>query len=335
MIRVAINGFGRIGRMVLRAGIDNPDIEFVAINDLGDANNLAYLLNFDSVHGRFKYKAEVEDGDIIVNGRRIKVLHEKNPEKLPWKELGIDVVAECTGIFRTREGGEMHLRAGARRVVLSAPPKGEGYVKTIVMGVNEHELSGEDKVISNASCTTNCMAPVAKVINDNFRVKRAFMTTAHGYTANQRIVDGPHKDFRRGRAAAVNLVPTTSGAAKSVVEVIPDLRGKFHSSAIRVPVPCGSLIYLVCAVEKWASVEEVNRLFENVSKYHLKGILEYCTEPLVSEDIIGNPHSCILDSALTETDGDLIKLVVWYDNEWGYSCRMVDLMERVGKLLGK
>ncbi|HHE36851.1 MAG TPA: type I glyceraldehyde-3-phosphate dehydrogenase [Candidatus Woesearchaeota archaeon] len=331
MVRVAINGFGRIGRMVFRAGHANPNIEWVAFNDLTDTKTLANLLIHDSVHGRFQGEVSYTDNSLVVNGTEIKVFAEKDPEKLPWKELGVDLVVESTGFFRTKELAGKHLRAGARKVVISAPAKGEERVKTFVLGVNEHEYNKEeDVIISNASCTTNCLAPMVKVLNDNFRIKRGFMTTIHAYTGDQRLVDAPHKDLRRGRHAAINMVPTTTGAAKAVTEVIPELKGKLDGIAIRVPVPNGSVTDFVCEVEKAVTRQEVNELFRSVSKHHLKGILEYSEDPLVSTDIIGNPHSCIFDSQLTNVlEGNFIKVVGWYDNEWGYSCRMIDLINKM------
>ncbi|KYK26353.1 glyceraldehyde-3-phosphate dehydrogenase [Euryarchaeota archaeon SM23-78] len=328
MVRVAINGFGRIGRMVFRAGYNDPDIEWIAFNDLTDPKTLANLLKYDSVHGKFKGEVGYTDHSLIINGREIKVFAEKDPEKLPWRELNIDVVVESTGFFRTQELASKHLTAGAKKVLLSAPAKGEGEVKTIVLGVNEHAYDKQnDHLISNASCTTNCFAPVAKVFNDNYGINRGFMVTVHGYTADQRIVDGPHKDLRRARAAAVNIVPTSSGAAIAVEKVIPDLKGRLHSEAMRVPVLDGSIIYFVCELNKTPSAHEVNDLFRNVAQNHLKGILEYTDEPIVSTDVLGNPHSCIFDASLTEVDNNMLKVVAWYDNEWGYSWRMVDMIK--------
>ena len=329
MVRVAINGFGRIGRMVFRAGYNDPEIEWVAFNDLTDPKTLANLLKYDSVHDRFKGEVGYGEKSLIVNGKEIKIFAEKDPEKLPWKDMNIDVVVESTGFFRTKELASKHLTAGARKVLISAPAKG-GDVRTIVLGVNEHTYDrNNDHVVSNASCTTNCFAPVAKVLNDNYGIIRGFMVTVHAYTADQRIVDGPHKDLRRSRAAGINLVPTSSGAAIAVGEVIPDLKGRLHSEAIRAPVPNGSVIYFVCELNKTPGANEVNELFRSVSANHLKGILQYSEDPLVSTDIIGNPHSSIFDASLTEVDNSMLKVVAWYDNEWGYSCRMVDLLKRM------
>jgi glyceraldehyde-3-phosphate dehydrogenase type I len=327
MVRVAINGFGRIGRTVFKIGFEDKDIEFVAINDLVPVDNLAYLLKYDSVYGTYNKEVKVGKDSLIVDGKEIKVFCEKDPEKLPWKELNIDVVIESTGIFTHVEDARKHLKAGAKKVFVSAPTKGGG--KFIVKGVNEHTYDKEkDDIITIGSCTTNCVAPVVKVLNDNFKIKRGFLTTVHAYTATQGLVDKPNKkDFRRGRAAALNIVPTTTGAAKSVVEVIPELKGKFDGIALRVPVLCGSISDIVCIVEKETSVEEVNELFKNVSQYHLKGVLQYSEEPLVSTDIIGNPHSCIVDGSMTRVIGNLIKVLAWYDNEWGFSARMVDVLK--------
>jgi len=327
MIKVAINGFGRIGRQVLQAGINDPEIEWVAINDLTDTKTLAHLLKYDSVHGISKYSVKSTDGGIIIAGKFIKVFAEKDPEKLPWKDLNIDVVVESTGFFTDREGALKHLKAGAKKVLISAPAKGVDI--TLVKGVNEH-LYNKDKhhIISNASCTTNCLAPLVKVLNDNFGVVHGFMTTVHAYTADQRLVDAPHKDLRRARSAAVSTVPTTTGAAKTVAEVIPELRGKLDGLALRVPVPDGSITDFVCELNKDVTIEEINTLFKNVSEYHLKGIIQYSEEPLVSVDIIHNPHSAIFDSELTMVmDKRFVKVVAWYDNEWGYSNRMIDIIK--------
>jgi len=329
MVKVAINGFGRIGRQVLRIGINYPELEFVAVNDLGKIETLAYLLKYDSVHGKFNGSIEIQGKDLIVNGKRIHVLSEKEPDKLPWKKLDVDIVVECTGIFRTKELASLHLKAGANKVLISAPAKGNEPVKTIVMGVNEHKYDKEkDHIINNASCTTNCLAPVVKVLNDNFGIEQGFMTTIHSYTNDQKILDLPHKDLRRGRAAALNIIPTTTGAAKAVTEVIPELKGKLNGMAMRVPTPCGSITDFVCVLKKSATKEQVNELFKNVANHHLKNILEYSEEPLVSQDIINNPHSSIFDAESTMMINDkFLKVVAWYDNEWGYSNRIVDVLK--------
>ena len=326
-IKIAINGFGRIGRMVLKAGLDDPEIEFVAVNDLTDNNTLAYLFKYDSVQGVFPGTVEATDSTLVINGREIKSLAEKIPENLPWKELGVDVVVESTGFFRSKEDAEKHIKAGAKKVLISAPAKGDSDVKLLVLGVNEHEYNGET-VVSNASCTTNCLAPLVKVLHDNFKLKRGFMTTVHAYTSDQRIVDGPHKDLRRARAAAANIIPTTTGAAKAVTKVIPELKGKLDGMAIRVPVPDGSVTDFVCEVEKETTIQEINDLFKAASENELKGILQYTDDPIVSSDIIMNPHSSIFDSLSTNViGGNLIKVLGWYDNEWGYSCRMIDMIK--------
>lgn len=327
MVRVAINGFGRIGRQVLLAGIHDQSIEWVAINDLTDTKTLAHLLKYDSVHGVFDGEI-VDYGDSIsVNGKRIKVYAEKDPEKLPWKQLNVDVVVESTGFYTDRAGAEKHIKAGAKKVLISAPAKGVDI--TLVKGVNEHLYDkNKHNIVSNASCTTNCLAPIVKVLHDNFKVKRGFMTTVHAYTADQRLVDAPHKDLRRARSAAINITPTTTGAAKTVAEVIPELKGKLDGVSLRVPVPDGSITDFVCEVEKATTIEHINWLFRQVAEYHLKGIIEYTEDPLVSADIVHNSHSCIFDSALTNViGGNLIKVVAWYDNEWGYSCRMIDVLK--------
>jgi len=327
MVRVAINGFGRIGRQVLQAGINDLSIEWVAVNDLTDTKTLAHLLKYDSVHGISPYPVECDEKNLIVNGKVIKVLAEKDPSKLPWKELKIDVVVECTGFFTDREGAKLHLKAGAKKVVISAPAKEVDI--TIVKGVNEHLYDkSKHHIISNASCTTNCLAPIVKVLHDNFVVKRGFMVTAHAYTADQRLVDAPHKDLRRARSAAVSIIPTTTGAAKTVGEVIPALKGKLDGFAWRVPVPDGSIVQFTAEVQKPADVQKINWLFKQVAEYHMKGILQYTEDPLVSRDIIHNPHSCIFDAPSTNViDGTLVSVSGWYDNEWGYACRMVDVVK--------
>jgi glyceraldehyde 3-phosphate dehydrogenase len=329
VIRVAINGFGRIGRQVFQAGCKDPAIEFVAVNDLTDTVTLAHLLKYDSVHGRAKETIESRPDGIVVDGRFIKVFGEKDPEKLPWRELDIDVVVESTGFYTDREGASKHLKAGAKKVIISAPAKNPDI--TIVKGVNEHLYDrAKHNIISNASCTTNCLAPVVKVLNDNFGIVHGFMTTAHAYTADQRLVDAPHKDLRRARHAAVNICPTTTGAAVAVAEVIPELKGKLDGLALRVPVPDGSITDFVCELKKPTTREEINLLFKNVANFQLKGVLEYTEDQIVSTDIIHNPHSSIFDSSLTMVmDGKLVKVIAWYDNEWGYSNRVIDVIKLV------
>ncbi|MEK6693661.1 MAG: type I glyceraldehyde-3-phosphate dehydrogenase [Nitrospirota bacterium] len=324
-IKVGINGFGRIGRHFLRASSGYP-IEVVAINDLTDPKTLAHLLKYDSVHGPFKGDVAAKEEGLIFNGRDIRVLAKKDPLDLPWKDLGVDVVIESTGVFTKREDAEKHLKAGARKVIISAPAKGPDV--TIVLGVNEKSYdNSKHNIISNASCTTNCLAPVVKVLHDSFRIQKGYMVTVHAYTNDQRILDFPHKDLRRARAAAINIIPTTTGAAKAIGEVIPDLKGKLDGSARRVPVADGSLIDLTVVVEKSTSVEEVNRKIKESAEGAMKGYLQYSEEPLVSSDIIGNPHSSIFDAQSTQVmEGNLVHVVSWYDNEWGYSCRLRDLV---------
>ena len=331
MKNVAINGFGRIGRLVFRELFEKKEFQIVAINDLMDTKTLAHLLKRDSVHGTYEHKVVAGENCIIVNGISIKVLSEKTPENLPWNDLNVDFVVESTGIFRTQEGASKHLQAGARKVLISAPAKGD-VDATIVLGVNHKTLKKEDKIISNASCTTNCLAPVMKVITDNFDVDSAFMTTIHSYTMDQRLLDYPHKDLRRARAAAVNIVPTTTGAATATGKVIPVLKGKIDGMAVRVPTPNASLVDVSIIVERETTKEEINNLMKNASETYLKDILEYSEEPLVSTDIIGNPASSIFDSQVTLVNGRFIKILSWYDNEWGYSCRIVDIIKYISEM---
>ena len=330
MINVAINGFGRIGRLVLRAGIKDKNINWVAVNDITDAGTLAHLFKYDSVHRKYNGTVEHTEDSLIIDGKKIKVLSILDSTKYPWKEMKIDVVVECTGKFTDRAGAEQHLKAGAKKVLISAP--GKGMDMTIVMGVNDGMYDkNKHNVVSNASCTTNCLAPVVKVLHDNFRVKRGFMTTIHAYTADQKLVDAPHNDLRRARHAAVSIIPTTTGAAKAVTEVIPELKGKLDGLAFRVPVASGSVTDFVCELEKSATKEEINKIFEKEAN-KLKGILEYTTEPIVSVDIITNPNSSIFDSELTNViDGNFVKVIAWYDNEWGFSERMIDVIKLIGK----
>jgi len=330
-VRVAINGFGRIGRSFYRIAHSHPEIEVVAINDLTDAKTLAHLLKYDSVHGKFDAEVYAEGDSLVIDGKSIRVYADPNPEELPWKELEVDVVLEATGRFRDREGASKHLKAGAKKVVISAPAKEPDI--TIVMGVNHSSYDpSKHNIVSNASCTTNCLAPVAKVLLENFGIESGFLTTVHSYTMDQRLLDAPHKDLRRARAAAVNMVPTTTGAAKAVGLVIPELKGKFNGISIRVPTPDVSLIDFVCVVKKEVTPEEVNAALKEAAEGELKGILEYCEEPLVSVDFMGNPHSSIVDALSTDViNGNLVKVIAWYDNEWGYSCRLVDLIEYMAK----
>jgi len=332
-IRVGINGFGRIGRCFFRACRDYGEIEVVAINDLTDSSHLAHLLRYDSVHGIYRGEVSAADDALYVDGREIKVFAQKDPSRIPWGDLGVDIVIEATGVFREREKAELHLRGGARKVIITAPAKNPDI--TVVLGVNEDSYNpSEHSILSNASCTTNCLAPVAKVLNDAFGVKRGYMVTIHAYTNDQRLLDLPHKDFRRARSAAMNIVPTTTGAAKAIGEVIPELRGRLDGSARRVPVPDGSLVDLTVVVErKPSSAEEVNERFrETAERYaasgkgYLREILQYSEDPIVSTDIIGNPFSAIFDAPLTQVIEDLVHVAAWYDNEWGYSCRLRDLV---------
>jgi glyceraldehyde 3-phosphate dehydrogenase len=331
-IKVGINGFGRIGRNVFRVIAEREGIDVVAINDLADARTLSMLLKYDSVHGRFDGDIEAKEDAIVVKGKEVKLTKEKDPARLPWKELGVDIAIESTGIFTTKADCAKHLEAGAKKVILSAPSKDQ-LDATIVMGINENELRPEHKIVSNASCTTNCLAPLVKVINDNFQIEKGLITTIHAYTNDQNVADMMHKDLRRARAAAINIIPTTTGAAKAIGEVIPELKGKLDGMAMRVPVANGSVTDLVATVKKNVSIEEVNSVLKAAADNELKGILEYCEDPIVSSDIIGNEHSCILDAISTCVIGDnLIKVIGWYDNEWGYSNRMVDLAELIAKI---
>ncbi len=330
MVKIAINGFGRIGRMVFRAAIaqGNEDLEFVAVNDLTDTKTLAFLLRYDSVHGRLTgHDVQFTEDSLIVDGKQIRVFAERDPANLPWGVLGIDIVVESTGFFRTREGAGKHIEAGAKKVLISAP--GKDVDITIVKGVNEHEYKkGEHMIISNASCTTNCLGPIVKVLNDNFGIIHGFMTTVHSYTGDQHLLDAPHKDMRRTRNAATNIIPTTTGAARSVGDVIPSMKGRLNGMAVRVPTPDGSLVDFGCNTKRPVTKEQVNVLFKLVAENNLKGIIQYTEEPIVSTDIIGNPHSSIFDSTLTDVlDGSLLKVIGWYDNEWGYSNRMVDILK--------
>ena len=334
-VRVAINGFGRIGRAVLRsAHARQTDIEIVAVNDVADAATLAQLLTRDSVYGRFPGAVTAEEEAIEVDGRRIAVLRGADPGELPWTELGVDVVIEATGRFRTRADAERHLAAGARKVILSAPAKGSEPVDAnLVLGVNFHEVYDPDRhhIVTNASCTTNCLAPVAKVLHEGVGIRHGLMTTVHAYTADQRLLDAPHKDMRRARAAGVNLVPTSTGAAKALGLVIPELAGRLNGFAVRVPVPTGSLVDLTIEAERSTTAEEVNAMVaERASTAPLAGILAYSEEPLVSSDIIGDPHSAVFDAPMTTVAGGTqVKVVAWYDNEWGYANRLVELAARV------
>ena len=332
-VRVGINGFGRIGRSFFRACDGYEDIEIVAVNDLTDSQHLAHLLKYDSVHGVYGKDVKAKEDALIVGGREVKVFSEKDPSSIPWGDLDVDIVIESTGVFRDRDKAALHLKGGARKVIISAPAKGPDI--TIVLGVNEDSYDpSQHSIISNASCTTNCLAPTVKVLKEAFGVQKGYMVTVHAYTNDQRVLDLPHKDLRRARAAAVNIIPTTTGAAKAIGEVIPELKGKLDGTARRVPVPDGSLIDLTVVVEKApSSVEEVNERFREAQekyrssgKSYLKEILQYCEDPIVSSDIVGNPHSAIFDAPLTQVIDNLVHVAAWYDNEWGYSCRLRDLV---------
>ncbi|MEA3505289.1 MAG: type I glyceraldehyde-3-phosphate dehydrogenase [Bacteroidota bacterium] len=333
-IRVAINGFGRIGRITFRQLIKNENIEVVAINDLGDVDNLAHLVRYDTVHGRFDGKIEVDNHGVIVNGHKIKVLQQSNPSELPWKEMQIDIVLESTGNFVAKDDAMRHVKdSGARKVIISAPAKADqDDVKFVVLGINDEIIDKDDVIISNASCTTNCVAPMIKVLDDMWGVEKAFITTVHSFTKDQNIIDGPHKDYRRGRTAAASIVPTTTGAAKAVSRIFPHLKDDLGGCGIRVPVPDGSLTDLTCTLVKPATVEEINAAFKKAAEQEpMKGILEYTEDPIVSVDILGNPYSAVFDAGLTSVLGDknkLVKIIAWYDNEMGYSCRLVELIEK-------
>lgn len=327
--KVAINGFGRIGRNFFRASMDQTDFEIVAFNDITSAATLAHLLKYDSLFGKFDKEIQVKENSLVIDGKEIQVFAIRNPEELPWKELGVDLVVESTGLFRKRADASKHIKAGAKKVIISAPATEPDI--TLVLGVNDQEYDhAAHHIISNASCTTNCVAPAAKVLHDNFTIIKGNMTTIHSYTNDQCILDLPHKDLRRARAAALNIIPTTTGAAKAIGLVIPELAGKITGSAIRVPTADGSLVDLVVQLEKPTSADELRKLFKEAAESHLEGILDYSTEPLVSTDIIGNSHSSIIDSEfITMIDDKMVKILAWYDNEWGYSCRVRDLIIKI------
>jgi glyceraldehyde 3-phosphate dehydrogenase len=324
-MRVGINGFGRIGRLVMKAA-RGTNLEIVALNDITDAKTLAHLLKYDSIHGRYPDEIKVDGDKIVVAGKSLPVSAILDPAKLPWKELGVDVVLECTGKFTKKEDAAKHIQAGAKKVLISAPAK--GHDGTFVLGVNSDQFDKtKHHIVSIGSCTTNCLAPVAKVLNDNFQIQSGFMTTIHSYTADQRLQDAPHKDLRRARAAAMSMVPTTTGAAKAVAEVLPELKGKLDGCAIRVPTPDGSLVDLTVIVGRETTKEEVNAAVKKAaSSGPLSRTLEYCEDPIVSIDVVGNPHGSIFDAEYTYVKGNLVKVFAWYDNEWGFSCRMVDMM---------
>ncbi len=334
-IKVGINGFGRIGRQVVKTLKEYypDDVDIIAFNDLGNLDTMAHLFRYDSAHGKFDGTVEVKEGALVIDGDEIKALSVRNPEELPWGELGVDIVIESTGIFRDYDGASKHIKAGAKKVIISAPAKGEDF--TVVLGVNQDKYDpASHHVVSNASCTTNCLAPAAKVVNDTYGIKNAYMTTIHSYTSDQQIVDLPHKDLRRARAAAQNIIPTTTGAAKAVALVIPELQGKFDGMAVRVPTITGSLVDFVAEVDKApANVEELIAAFEEAASGAMKGILDVSHEPLVSSDYIGNPFSSIIDAQSLSVSGNLVKVITWYDNEWGYSSRCADLVKFMGDKL--
>ena len=331
-IKVGINGFGRIGRLTYRALLTKNNVEVVAINDLTDARTLAHLFKYDSVHGKFPGEVAVDGDSMIVNGKKFKVMAEKDPSNLPWAALGVEIVVECTGIFRNREKMSKHLSAGAKKVLLSVPADSKEDVDaTIVLGVNDNTMTPDMKLISNASCTTNCLAPIAKVLNDSFGIKKGLMNTIHSYTNDQIILDAPHKDLRRARAAAVSIIPTKTGAAKAIGLVIPELEGKMDGFAVRVPTPDGSLVDLTCELNRNVTKDEIHAAMKAAANGPMKGILQFLDEPLVSCDIIGNPHSSVYDSELTKVlGGNLVKVIAWYDNEFGYSQRLADLVVKMG-----
>ena len=324
-IKVAINGFGRIGRVFNRSVLDNEQIEIVAINDLVDTKMLSHLLKYDTVHRKLDFDVNFSESSISINNKTIRVFNKRNPEELPWDKLDIDIVVESTGFFRSKENASKHLKAGAKKVVISAPST-DSDVKTIVMGINDGILQSSDTIVSNASCTTNCAAPMVKLVNDICGVNEGFLTTTHAYTGDQNIHDAPHKDLRRSRAAAQNIIPTTTGAAKAIGKIFPDLEGKIEGIGIRVPVIDGSMTDLICRVENPISVDELRNAFKTIANDNLKGVLSYTEDPIVSVDIIGNPNSCIIDGLLTTVIGNLVRVVGWYDNEVGYSNRLVDLI---------
>jgi glyceraldehyde 3-phosphate dehydrogenase len=331
-VKIAINGFGRIGRLVFRIAHRRNDVDVLAINDITDAKTLAHLLKYDSVHGKFPGQIEARGDILVVDGKEIRVLAERDPEKLPWKDMGVEVAVESTGIFRKKDQVAKHISAGAGKVLLSVPAKDE-IDATIVLGVNDDDLKPEHKIVSNASCTTNCLAPVAKVLHETFGIKYGLMTTIHAYTNDQKILDAPHSDLRRARAAAVSMIPTTTGAAKAVGKVIPSLKGRLNGMAVRVPTSDASMVDLVVELDKKVTAEDVNEAMKKYADGSMKGILEFCEDPIVSVDIVGNPHSSIFDSLATMSIGDnMIKVISWYDNEIGYSYRMVDLLIKMAMI---
>ncbi len=329
-IKIAINGFGRIGRCFFRIAHKLPEFEILAINDLTDTKTLAHLLKYDSVHRAFNGEVSYDEHHLIVDGKKIRIEAQKDPSQLPWKELNVDYVVECTGHFLDKKSAGLHLAAGAKRVILSAPAKDED-IRTVVMGVNDNLLQTSDTVISNASCTTNCAAPMLKVL-EQFTIEEAYISTVHSYTGDQRIHDAPHKDLRRARAAAMSIIPTSTGAAKAITKIFPHLEGKIGGCGMRVPVPDGSLTDITCVLTKIPTVKEINEAYKTASETYLKGILQYTEDPLVSVDIIGSPYSVVFDADFTSIVGNLVKIIGWYDNEWGYSNRLVDLIKKLNTL---
>lgn len=327
MKRIAINGFGRIGRLAFRQLVSRPAFRVVVINDLTDVETLAHLLKYDSIHGLFPGDVSVSNGNLVVNGQEIQITAERNPADLPWGASQVDLVVESTGVFADAQKASAHLTAGAGKVIISAPAKGD--LKTVVLGVNDDILTADDRIVSNASCTTNCLAPMAKVLNDTFGLETGYITTIHAYTADQRLQDAPHKDLRRARAAALSMIPTSTGAAKAVGLVLPELAGKLDGMAVRVPTPTGSVTDLTATLKTEATAEQVNAALKAAAEGPMKGIVQYCEDPIVSVDIVGNTHSCIIDAALTKCTGNLVKVFGWYDNEAGYATRVVDLTERL------
>lgn len=326
-INIAINGFGRIGRVFLRNAITDPQINIVAINDITDSTTLAHLLKYDSVHRKFNGVVKHDTDHLYIDGKEIKIFASKDPESLPWKALDIDIVIESTGLFLDKASAQKHLNAGAKKIILSAPAKDDD-IKTIVMGVNDELLNGDDIIVSNASCTTNCAAPMLKVLQQ-WGIEEAYVTTVHSYTGDQRLHDAPHKDLRRARAAAMSIIPTSTGAAKALGKIFPDMEDKLGGCGMRVPVPDGSLTDITCVLTQYPSVEQINEAFKLAADTHLKNIMEYTEDPLVSVDVIGNPHSVVFDSEFTSVVGNLVKIIGWYDNEYGYSNRLVDLAIRM------
>jgi|SRR5436190_6393502 len=331
-IRLGINGFGRIGRLVLRRAMEMEGFDVAAVNDLTDAATLAHLLKYDSIHGKFPGEVKVDGKNLVVDGDKFQVLSEKYPANLPWAKLGVDIVIESTGRFADREGCQMHIDAGAKKVILTVPPKGDKVDQMVVLGVNDNVLRPSDLIVSNASCTTNCLAPMVKVLHDAFGMEQGYMTTVHSYTNDQQLLDLPHKDLRRARAAAMSTIPTSTGAARAIGQIIPDLKGKIDGTSLRVPTATGSITDLVAQLSREVTIEEVNAAFKKAADGPMQGILAYTDDPIVTADIVHDEHSCIFDSLMTMTMGKTVKVFGWYDNEWGYACRVVDLAIRMAQM---